>query len=326
MKSLNRTSRGQSPGRETRSRVVKFLRKAPIVAGLILASFAVPTISQAQEVKHQCTVKSVTGPMKQFQTHKVRRRKITGLKLFVPTFDRQKHLQITVPDSYVNDLARAASKLKQAERESLVKSSLQRTIENGIKSIGRHRSSTFTCGSFAPTAAAPVALAPPPPAKTAPVASTRPAKTVDTSKAPLPLKLKGGSGSSKNPFVIVVPIPHTSEGKQITTSTFHSTAVGRGGEGTYKSYFKLQYVTAKAEPNYRTSVAKLANRIAYTAARKATEHVHGHHGQPSLDVSSSALRTPIMSILKGVAANEQYSGTIGEYLKSSTTSQRRVLR
>ncbi len=326
MKSLNRTSRGQTSARDRRSRVVSFIRKAPIVAGLILASFALPSISQAQETKHQCTVKSVTGPMKRFQSHKVRRRKITGLKLFVPTFDRQKHLQITVPDSYINALVLAASKLKQEERQPLVTSSLQRTVEAGIKSIGRSSSSTFTCGSFAPTASVPLALTPPPPAKTSPAASKRPSKTVDTSKAPLPVKLKGGSGSSKNPFVIEVSVAHTSSGKQITSSTFHSTAVGQGGEGTYKTYFKLQYVTAKAEPNYRTSTKKLANRIAHVAARKATEHVRGHHGQTTLEVSASALRTPIQSMLKRAAANPQFSGTIGEYLKSSTTSRRRVMR
>lgn len=322
MKSLNRISREERSGRETRSRVVKFLRKAPIVAGLILASFAVPTVSQAQETKHQCTAKSVTGPMKQFQTHTVKRRKITGLKLFVPTFDRQKHLQISVPDPYINDLVRAASKLKQAERDSLITSSLQRTIESGITAIGRNRSANFTCGSFAPSAPLPVALVPP--AKTAPTASIRPAPAVDTSKAPLSIKLKGGNGSKSTPFIIEVPVPHKTAGKRITESTFYSTAVGSGGQGTFKSYFKLQYVTATAEANYRTSVEKLANRIAYVASKKATEHVHSHHGQPTIDVSSTSLRGPIKSILKGLAANPQFPA-IGEYLKSSTTSRRRVM-
>jgi hypothetical protein len=323
MKLTKGTPRERSRSGEPEQR---FRKLAPLVAGLAFSALTLLPMSASAQT-YTCSAKRVDRPMEAFEAHKINRGKVTGLTMFVPA-GKGKRIEVGVSDSYVNHLADRAKAAPEAERSSMLRAELRRTLEGGIAALGSKATATFNCE------AAPAVPSAAPPAKTepvkapapsaAPAAKAEPAKTAGpTISEPLPPRSKGGNGSDSTPYVIEIPVPRgTTKGQKIAETKLHVMSIGQEESSpSEKIYFSLKFVT---EPNsdkaYRADVAKLSQSVSSLMASTATRHLRAK-SRSAQAVSSSALNGNTLSTIRGMA--QSHEETIGSYLGISSAPQQR---
>ncbi len=314
MKLNKRTPRETTRTNETQR--TGFRRFAPFVAGLAFTALSLLPICAAAQT-HTCSVKRVNRPMESFQTHKMNRGKVTGLKMFIPG-GKGKRIEILVPDTYVNHLASTAKAAPEKTRSTMIRSALKTTIEGGVAALGTKKTATFPCGQ-APTA----------PAKTEPASTAKatPGKTVPAKKAapalrePLAPSKKGGNGSQSTPYVIEIPVPRgTKKGTKLATSSLHVRPM-RDGKAGDRIYFRLKFVTdPQSDKAYRSDATKLAAKVASVMAVTATSHLRARD-KTAEPVSSGGLTGDALREIKGVA--QRKTDTVGSYLGISKTPTKR---
>ncbi len=139
----------------------RFLKYAPILvlgaaAGLTLASGE----SNAEQPRRaQCSASIERGSIRSY-TSTTRRARLVN----TPVLESNRYLQLTLPNSYMDELATAARARPEAERPAFVTEAVQRNVELALTRMGSRRSATFDCaplaeppaaGSAQPDAAAP---------------------------------------------------------------------------------------------------------------------------------------------------------------------------
>ncbi|MEW6035837.1 MAG: hypothetical protein AB1529_04450 [Candidatus Micrarchaeota archaeon] len=134
----------------------RFLKYAPILvlgaaAGLTLASGE----SNAEQPRRaQCSASIERGSIRSY-TSTTRRARLVN----TPVLESNRYLQLTLPNSYMDELATAARARPEAERPAFVTEAVQRNVELALTRMGSRRSATFDC---APLTEPPAASTPQP--------------------------------------------------------------------------------------------------------------------------------------------------------------------
>jgi hypothetical protein len=214
-------------------------RKAAPFSSALLCSSLLLLLPAAVDARRasKCSAKSVSGEMTSFSTSKSKEGSAPkSLTINIPSPVKGRHIAISFPDSYSQELFDRASKLSGAERTAFLNGRIRATLQVGEAKLGSKQSTAFTCVALTgrigelPVVRAPPVKAPPktsaktstpaaggtvspptesgrrrvlddqgepkaPPTNTAPQTKRRKAQL-----PPLPKQVKGGSGTTSDPY------------------------------------------------------------------------------------------------------------------------------